>query len=384
MSVSKLIFPLAVDEFIAQYHERNFLHVRRDDFEYFRNLYEDLELERNIWCNSMAWGEISLARPTASGSDDQYAALAPCGATIQAALADGYTVVMNNYQNKSEVIGSFCRDVERFFFARCNVNLYMTPPDCQGLSPHYDDQDVYVMQLDGSKKWRLYEGGPGLPTEVQQYFCPETADLSFVEVVLLPGDVLYLPRGFIHEAKAQSVQSTHLTLSVSAVRLVTFLKELLDRTAETDVELRKAISHEHLSGVLAPAGREIQVLKNWASSVADVDVRQTFSHFQDIFLGQTMRLPAAEKISATVSPTHDDTLLGMAQDQICLIAEMGEYRVLKFIGGQVDLADDLLMAARFVCDRRSFQVRDLPGELTSAEKIAFAVFLRRLGLLVAV
>ncbi|CAI5513805.1 unnamed protein product [Closterium sp. Naga37s-1] len=43
--------------------------------------------------------------------------------------------------------------------ARCNV--YLTPPASQGFSPHYDDIDAFVLQIEGCKRWRCYQGVKG-------------------------------------------------------------------------------------------------------------------------------------------------------------------------------------------------------------------------------
>jgi hypothetical protein len=35
--------------------------------------------------------------------------------------------------------------------------MYLTPPGTQGFAPHYDDVEVFILQLEGKKRWRLYE-----------------------------------------------------------------------------------------------------------------------------------------------------------------------------------------------------------------------------------
>ena len=37
------------------------------------------------------------------------------------------------------------------------ANVYLTPPGTQGFAPHYDDVDVFLLQLEGKKEWRVYE-----------------------------------------------------------------------------------------------------------------------------------------------------------------------------------------------------------------------------------
>jgi len=56
--------------------------------------------------------------------------------------------------------------------------VYLTPPGSQGFSPHYDDIDAFVLQLEGSKRWRCYRPPTraGLPGALlQPRLSPEDA-----------------------------------------------------------------------------------------------------------------------------------------------------------------------------------------------------------------
>ena len=45
--------------------------------------------------------------------------------------------------------------MERFEWT-FTVNAYITPRGAQGFFPHTDYQDVFVLQLDGTKEWTVY------------------------------------------------------------------------------------------------------------------------------------------------------------------------------------------------------------------------------------
>ncbi|GMI57487.1 hypothetical protein ScalyP_jg11514 [Parmales sp. scaly parma] len=100
------------------------------------------------------------------------------------------------------------------------ANLYLTPRGSQGFAPHYDDVDVFILQVEGEKRWRVYE--PITPEEV----LPRTSSTDFdmnslplpvLDVVLKAGDMLYLPRGWIHQAVTDSSCPHSLHLTVSAM-----------------------------------------------------------------------------------------------------------------------------------------------------------------------
>ncbi|KDD72886.1 cupin superfamily protein, partial [Helicosporidium sp. ATCC 50920] len=102
-------------------------------------------------------------------------------------------------------------------------NLYLTPPGSQGFAPHWDDVDAFVLQLHGEKTWRLYAAPDSacvLPRRSSVDFPRETLGPCLLERTLRPGDVLYLPRGLVHEARAEVVgegaapePSLHATVS---------------------------------------------------------------------------------------------------------------------------------------------------------------------------
>jgi hypothetical protein len=102
------------------------------------------------------------------------------------------------------------------------ASAYLTPTESQGLAPHYDDVELFIIQTEGKKEWRLYNFA--MPHAREQGFLPSahSGDIPrgalqeppFLKVVLEVGDVLYLPRGTVHEARTvQGHVSTHVTVS---------------------------------------------------------------------------------------------------------------------------------------------------------------------------
>ncbi|HTX03654.1 MAG TPA: cupin domain-containing protein, partial [Candidatus Acidoferrales bacterium] len=61
------------------------------------------------------------------------------------------------------------------------------------------------------------------------------------EVTLNPGDTLYVPHGFPHEAMTAEGKSLHVTLAMCPLRVIDLLEAMIDFAAVTDVELRRAL-----------------------------------------------------------------------------------------------------------------------------------------------
>ena len=131
------------------------------------------------------------------------------------------------------------------------ANVYLTPDDSQGFAPHYDDVEVYVCQLEGAKRWRVYAGRS--PDEfLDRYSSPnfsrdELPGAPILEATLRAGDVLVLPRGTIHEARSvPDAHSLHITFSAGYHSAVAdFLQHALpaavEKAARSHVEMRRSV-----------------------------------------------------------------------------------------------------------------------------------------------
>lgn len=107
--------------------------------------------------------------------------------------------------------------MEESFLSGFGSNAYYTPAGSQGFAPHWDDVEAFVLQLEGRKKWKIHGLGSEeeiLPRFSSRNFQQEEVGDTIMEVVLEPGDLLYFPRGTIHQAMSDDeTDSFHLTVS---------------------------------------------------------------------------------------------------------------------------------------------------------------------------
>jgi len=131
--------------------------------------------------------------------------------------------VLNHADAISAPIAVLCQDLQQSF-PHAYANVYITPPNLQAVSPHADDRDVLVIQIVGKKRWTVYGGVPiHYPYSHEQVGkhgleVPEWVleGPRLVDCVLEAGDVLYMPRGFVHEARAVSDEmSFHVTVALA-------------------------------------------------------------------------------------------------------------------------------------------------------------------------
>jgi lysine-specific demethylase/histidyl-hydroxylase NO66 len=121
------------------------------------------------------------------------------------------------------------------------ANAYYTPRDSQGLPVHHDTHDVFVLQLAGEKHWLVYEPAWELPLKEQRYSSEMGAPGEPLhDVVLGPGDTLYLPRGWLHEAVTSVTDSLHLTVGVNVYTWADAVRAALTE-CEDEVAFRRSI-----------------------------------------------------------------------------------------------------------------------------------------------
>lgn len=154
---------------------------------------------------------------------------------VQAArlFAEGSTVIFGALHDRHEGMRRLSGGLARQATARAQTNIYLTPPNSQGFKPHWDTHDVFVLQVEGSKLWRIYGGGPELPLKDQK-FDPEQHEPGEVEAefTLEAGEVLYIPRGIMHAAVTTDTTSLHITLGLIAYSWADLVADCVSEVTE--------------------------------------------------------------------------------------------------------------------------------------------------------
>lgn len=138
-------------------------------------------------------------------------------------FADGTTLVLQGLHRTWQPVGELAAGLADDLGHPVQVNAYITPPQSQGFAPHYDTHDVFVLQVAGRKRWRVHPPVVESPLPDQPWDTVATLveqranEPADINEVLLPGDCLYLPRGFVHSALAMGETSIHLTFGIHPV-----------------------------------------------------------------------------------------------------------------------------------------------------------------------
>ncbi|MGW6274088.1 cupin domain-containing protein [Streptomyces sp. NPDC055060] len=184
---------------------------------------------------------LRVAKDGSTLPDASFISPAGVGATIGDQLddtalwrlfADGATLVLQALQRTWGPVADFTARLSTELGHPVQANAYVTPPQNRGFDDHYDVHDVFVLQISGTKRWLIHE--PVHPDPLRDQPWTDRRDAvaeaargeAYIDTVLEPGDVLYLPRGWLHAARAQGEVSIHLTLGIHTWTRYTLAEQL--------------------------------------------------------------------------------------------------------------------------------------------------------------
>lgn len=204
-------------------------------------------------------------------------------ADFHARLKDGASLVLDALEKIHPAVGAAAEGLERFLGTSVQANAYASWTDREGFGLHWDDHDVVVVQVHGSKRWRLYGSTREAPT-FRDVESPETPEGDPVaDIVLAPGDVLYLPRGWWHAVTAdQGTESLHLTFGMVPHTGADLMLWVVDQL-RSSLALRRDIPRfaslsEHSDFIAALRGEVLneladpRLVERWAESIDTTDL----------------------------------------------------------------------------------------------------------------
>ncbi len=379
-ALERCIAPHHEERFLAEHWEREPLFVERDEPGRYDDLLSESEVEQLVTSGGLRYPGFRLVRAGEQLSARGYTIDIPWRPTGFTGTADidrialewerGTTIVLQGLHLHRPILGAFCRSLERTLGDPVQVNAYYTPRSAQGLPVHHDTHDVFVLQVAGSKRWLVYPPSLELPLKDQKY---SEAMGGFGEpirdLVLQPGDTLYLPRGWLHEALTSESDSLHLTVGVNVVTWLDAFRAALDECGG-EVGFRRSIRNgdadDLVEALTTRLGRE-DVQRRAAEKL--VRTRRPIRE------GQLSQLRALDELDIRTELERRPTVLAR-------LAERNGSVVLAFEGKELAFPARAGAEVRAVMElEEPFTAHDLPGSLDDAGRLVLIRRLVREGLL---
>lgn len=245
-----LVAPVGRTEFLDAYYEQKPLIGIRGEPDRYADLLTLDSLDHFINSADLREGMVDLTNHHDRIERESY--VSEDGRVNRAVVADEYlrgaTIILPQFHDSVFNLGEFCRALEEVFTCHVQTNIYLTPQGrdgaaTQGFPPHYDNHDVFVMQISGAKAWRIYGTPVATPFRGERFEIGEhEAGEPTQTFTLKAGDCLYMPRGVMHDAENDGAEpSLHITVGLITKTWADLLLESISELALESPEFRRSL-----------------------------------------------------------------------------------------------------------------------------------------------
>ncbi|CAK5025472.1 unnamed protein product [Meloidogyne enterolobii] len=220
-----ILSPIVTDEFFNNIFQKRVLVLKRVTNGYFDGFFNTEDFKDMLKNNNVLYGQDVNVATYVSGVRETHNPLKKemQRATIVNALQhfqNGRSLQCVHPQVFNDKVWYICDALQEVFCSYVGANNYLTPAGSAGFAPHYDDIDAFMLQVEGRKHWKIYaprDLDETLPLESSRNFTDK--DFANFKPIfdgwLEQGDILYVPRGFTHQANTgPDKHSHHVTISV--------------------------------------------------------------------------------------------------------------------------------------------------------------------------
>jgi ribosomal protein L16 Arg81 hydroxylase len=393
--LSRTISPVAVRKFFDAYWEKQPLILAREEPDYYADLLSLRDVDHVITATDLRYPAVRLVKNGAPIPLQRYTRDLNWGDSVFQGIANvdnllheyeqGATIVLQGLHRSWRPLSLFCRNLEKLFNHPVQTNIYLTPKNAQGFAPHYDTHDVLVLQVAGTKHWRVYGAPVALPLRSQPYQSAQhQPGEALHEFDLKAGDLIYLPRGFVHEGLTSESESLHITVGVITYTWMDVMNEAL-AVCRQDEHFRRSlpIGFAERADGMGALKTEFGALLDAFS--ANVDVEAVLNRIAERFVmsrlplldGHLTELDQADRMTVATSVQHR---MGV----IYRIEATDDTITLLYQGKRIKLPRYVEPELRFVVETDRFKVGDIAGDLDAAGKVVLARRLVKEGFLTLV
>lgn len=238
MRLEHLLSPLTVDEFLTNFWGQTFKHVPGVP-DKFSHLFPWQRLNEALEQHRLDFPRIRLTRDGERLEPRSYIRHSTPGQKRVAVprlryekltqeLNSGASLVLDAVDELYAPLRAMAEALELFFHERIQINSYASWRTSRGFDLHWDDHDVFIVQVTGRKHWMIHGITRPYPLAGDPKE-PKPTEPPLWDHILEPGDLLYIPRGFWHVAYPLNEPTLHLTVGVHNRAGLDLLRWLVNR-----------------------------------------------------------------------------------------------------------------------------------------------------------
>jgi hypothetical protein len=137
-------------------------------------------------------------------------------------------------------VGKLAEELQDIFQGIITANLYAGWGNQHGFDLHWDIADLFVLQIYGRKRWKVYRPTRPYPLTNDIKDAPKPTEPPVFDGTINDGDVLHVPRGWWHMAYPLNEPSLHLTFGIESLHGADFVRWWAQKTLR-EPDVRKNI-----------------------------------------------------------------------------------------------------------------------------------------------
>jgi hypothetical protein len=187
---------------------------------------------------------------------------------------EGASIILNGIDDMCQRYADACSSIDNVYSKRTVASMYLTPKNSRGFDPHFDMDDVIVLQVAGTKKW--YFENLAVKSAIRRLANGVTANYEEKDsLILYPGDWCFIPAGYVHHAKSLEDTSLHMTFSMHSPRAYHFIEHIIEKKLDenTSIPPEKYTTDEALDLISTEFYRDLKVaaIKEFSSFINSLE-----------------------------------------------------------------------------------------------------------------
>ena len=385
LNFPKAIAPLTPASLVKDYWEQRPLIISERPSNYYAQLTTLVDVDKILFSLKPDWKKLRLIK---QGRHFARNFMHPDGTPnitqVYRAYNLGYTLNLLDVQERWLPLAAIARDWESYLHHPVAINLYLTPQNSKAFRPHFDDHDVFILQIEGEKDWQIWQPLVELPGEGfsgNKFLSQDELGEPTIETKLTAGDLLYLPRGWSHDASTTDRASLHLTIGVFVYTWSDLLEGVLDEIQQKDLNFHGALPVGFMREEKTPANFQADFEQMLTAFTAQANLESAIPKLGKKLIAQ-MKEPLPGSYIQDLDRLDNitpDTLLEKKADVFYQVTANGTSITVEYPGNTLQLPKTWSAALHDIIPERQFALQELPGNDT--EKIDFVQRLIRGGLL---
>ena len=373
-----LLGPVSTEQFFAEHWQKFPLYRPAPATGIYNALFRVEQIDELL---QAAAGNASEFDYYAAGTSIPQASYAAEGNYVQlnrllGLYAKGGTIHVSNVQKYSRSLGNFCQRMQVELLVDCEADFWLTRKNEFKPYLHFDRYDIFVLQIQGRKRWRLFnplaipDNRIGAALEWGEVGDP------VIDVIVEPGDLVYIPPHTPHVVTTVDSHSVHIGIGLHPLTWRQVLDVALEECRNRPNALSETVPLDFVRTLKDFPRSAIEAVKARACEALDAASAKAIS--ERIFDSMVLDVKHADdghvfRQIIDSAPVTEETRL-MVRDATpgrAFIGSDGRATLTYGGGGNISAPASYLPAFEFLISARApFTAQDIDTSLDSAARVS--------------